>query len=312
METHAVIGMGSNKGSPEKKLLAAAKALEHVPGITPVGLSSGYVTTPVGPSQPSFLNAAMALTTSLSPAELLAALLGIEAGLGRRRDVHLGPRFIDLDLLVMEDHVANSEHLILPHPRLPVRAFALVPLVEIAPDAADPVTGKLYRDILRGVGIEGVGPAQPLPSQVNRKDFDHTADLGFSVVGRTLGEVLENAAMGLVDLMVDRSRVIERERHLIEIKAQERVDLLVGLLSELVFLLDARGFVARRISHLAQERDRVVLAAYGETLHDEQEIPSKENEEIINTYVKAVTYHNAFVERDRKNGRWQASVVVDV
>ena len=299
----AVIGLGSNKGRPERRLLDAATALEHVPGITPIGLSSGYWTEPIGPVQPRFLNAAMLVESDLSPGELLAALLGVEAGLGRRRSAPLGPRVIDLDLLLAGDHVVETERLVVPHPRLCERAFALVPLLELEPEAIDPATRRPLREILADLGAQGVGDPFPLPFHVDRRDIGHTADHGFSVTGHTLGEALEGAAMALIDLMVDRTRVVERERRVVEAQGGDDVELMVELLGELVFLLDARQFVPRRVTTIARTDEGTRLAVHGEQLRSRGQLRSR---------VKAVTYHNAAVERDARRRLWSIRVVVDV
>jgi 2-amino-4-hydroxy-6-hydroxymethyldihydropteridine diphosphokinase len=95
-----------------------------------------------------FLNAAIRLSTSLDPAGLLAALLGIEQKLGRVRRERWGPRTIDLDILWIEGTVVDSGDLTVPHPELRRRAFALRPLLEVAPQAADPRDGTPYHQVL--------------------------------------------------------------------------------------------------------------------------------------------------------------------
>ncbi|CAN5719850.1 hypothetical protein BH11MYX4_BH11MYX4_40150 [soil metagenome] len=103
-----------------------------------------YETAPVGKvDQPSFLNAAIAVECALPPLVLLDALLAIERELGRDRSedaVRWGPRMIDLDVLWIEGLALDDARLVVPHPRLVERAFALVPLLEVAPDARDPRT----------------------------------------------------------------------------------------------------------------------------------------------------------------------------
>jgi 2-amino-4-hydroxy-6-hydroxymethyldihydropteridine diphosphokinase len=104
-----------------------------------------YATTPVGgPPQPEFLNAAASLRYGGAPLDLLDALLAIEARLGRRRAERWGARTIDLDVLWIEGLAIDTARLVVPHPRLQERAFALVPLLEIEPGARDPRTGAVY------------------------------------------------------------------------------------------------------------------------------------------------------------------------
>jgi 2-amino-4-hydroxy-6-hydroxymethyldihydropteridine diphosphokinase len=104
-----------------------------------------YETAPIGPPQPDFLNAAALVTFEGTPEQLLDVLLGIEASLGRSRTLRWGPRTIDLDILWCEGIVLETARLSLPHPRLRERAFALIPMAEVCPEARDPVTGERYR-----------------------------------------------------------------------------------------------------------------------------------------------------------------------
>jgi 2-amino-4-hydroxy-6-hydroxymethyldihydropteridine diphosphokinase len=302
MGARIAVGLGSNLGPLERNLLDAASALERVPGLTPRALSSAYLTEPVGPPQPAFLNAVLLAETTLPPLEVLAALQGVEAALGRRRGSGHGPRVIDLDLLLAADGVVATQRLTLPHPRLRERAFALVPLVEVWPGARDPVCGGRYADLLAGLGRSGVGPARPLPLRVARRRVDHTADLGFEVSAANVEILFERAAMALVDTMARRGLVRERERRLVEAKGDDEGELLVGLLSEVVFLVDARRFVPRRASVLVVEAGRARMALYGERLHDALQLRSA---------VKAVTHHGPGVQRVTK-GRYRATIVMDV
>lgn len=296
------VGLGANLGGREASLLAAASALERVPGLEPLCLSSGYETDPVGTEGPPFLNAALLLRTGLSPLEVLAALQGVEAALGRRRGVRWGPRAIDLDLLVVDGVAArHGRRLVLPHPRLRGRAFALAPLVEIWPGARDPARGDLYAEVLERVGRQGVSAPFPLPRRVPRRPIRHTADLAFEVRAPSLEALLERAALALVDLMVARRRVTERARRVVEARGEEPGELLVGLLSELVYLLDGEGFVPRRTSLLGLEPGRARLAVYGAPLADARQ---------IRTAVKAVTHHLGIEAGPR--GGLQARVVLDV
>ncbi len=144
--TTAYIGLGANlpspAGPPEATLAAAAERMASLGRI--VGRSRLYSTTPVGlADQPRFLNAAIALETEPSPRSLLQGLLAIERNFGRDRTANIlnGPRTLDLDILLFGDFVVSEPDLKIPHPRLSERAFVLVPLSEIAPQARDPRTG---------------------------------------------------------------------------------------------------------------------------------------------------------------------------
>lgn len=139
----AVVGLGANLGDRLATMRAALEALARVSTIEKV--SSVYRTAPVGgPPQPDYLNAAVLVEVEAGPRELLHSLLSIEAGLGRERRERNGPRVIDLDILWIDGIVVKSEELEVPHPRLKERAFALVPMLEVAPGAKDPRTGVEY------------------------------------------------------------------------------------------------------------------------------------------------------------------------
>jgi len=139
----AYIALGANLADPVEQIRAAFAALETLPESRLVRTSSLYRTAPVGVhGQPDFINAVAAVDTTLTPQALLEALFAIEAQFGRRRDFHLAPRTLDLDLLLVDDQVIDSPTLNLPHPRLHLRAFVLAPLVEIAPDCRIPGRGQ--------------------------------------------------------------------------------------------------------------------------------------------------------------------------
>jgi 2-amino-4-hydroxy-6-hydroxymethyldihydropteridine diphosphokinase len=155
----AYIGLGSNLGDRAGALRTAVGALAERNGIRVIRRSAVYETQPVGPPQPPFLNAAVEVQTSLSARELLAACLAVEAELGRLRDPVApedGPRTIDLDILLYGDDIVAEPDLIVPHPELHTRAFAMVPLVEMAGDLPHPALGRPLRELLAEVGTSGV------------------------------------------------------------------------------------------------------------------------------------------------------------
>ncbi len=129
------LGLGSNVGDREANLAAAVRLLRRVPGLRPARLSALYETEPVGPvAQPWFLNQVMEAECWLNPRELLAAVLEVERVLGRVRRERWGPRPLDVDILVFGERRVEEPDLTVPHPALQERAFALVPLAELAPD----------------------------------------------------------------------------------------------------------------------------------------------------------------------------------
>ena len=141
-----VIGLGANLGDRLATMRGAVARIERVATVR--ARSRVYETAPVGKTdQPAFLNAAVGASCVLSPVALLDALLAIERDLGRVRSEDVarwGPRTIDLDVLWIEGLLLDEPRLIVPHPQLLRRAFAQVPLLEVAPQAVDPRTHARY------------------------------------------------------------------------------------------------------------------------------------------------------------------------
>jgi 2-amino-4-hydroxy-6-hydroxymethyldihydropteridine diphosphokinase len=152
-----VVGLGANLGDPVEALRGALAALRAADGVEVVGASHLYVTTAIGPPQPDYLNAAVALRTSLAPLELLALLHALEraARRVRVRGLRNGPRTLDLDVLLWGREAIDLPGLVVPHPRLVERRFALEPLLEVAPDAALP-DGTPLAPVCRALPDQGV------------------------------------------------------------------------------------------------------------------------------------------------------------
>jgi 2-amino-4-hydroxy-6-hydroxymethyldihydropteridine diphosphokinase len=146
--------------------------LRYMPGISLVSVSRYRDTRPIGgpPGQGSFLNGACLLETDLAPHDVLGMLAAVENTLDRERGERWGPRTVDLDLLLYDDIVLDTESLTLPHPRMATRRFVLEPCVEIAPDLVHPVAACTLECLLESissphphvavVGVPGSGAAE--------------------------------------------------------------------------------------------------------------------------------------------------------
>jgi len=130
----AVVSLGANIGDPKANLDLAVALLREATDV--IAVSSYLQTKPVGgPEQPDYLNAVAIVESELPAKDLLAVLNGIETAMGRTREIHWGPRVIDLDLIQYGGLLVNDEKLTLPHPRAHERRFVLAPWFEIEPEA---------------------------------------------------------------------------------------------------------------------------------------------------------------------------------
>ncbi|AKE57776.1 2-amino-4-hydroxy-6-hydroxymethyldihydropteridine diphosphokinase [Citrobacter farmeri] len=153
--TLVYIALGSNLASPLEQVNAAVNAIREIPESRVVAVSSFYRTPPLGPQdQPDYLNAAVALETTLEPETLLDHTQRIELQQGRvRKAERWGPRTLDLDIMLFGDRVIHNERLTVPHYDMKNRGFMLWPLFEIAPDLHFP-DGISLQQVLTHLGAE--------------------------------------------------------------------------------------------------------------------------------------------------------------
>jgi 2-amino-4-hydroxy-6-hydroxymethyldihydropteridine diphosphokinase len=150
-----VIGLGANLGQCERTFTWTVEQMQKLGTVT--ALSNLYENPAVGgPPQPDYLNGALRLSTTLDAEELLLSLQRLELVAGREREVPWGPRTLDLDLLWISGLAIETEHLTVPHPRLVERAFALKPLLEVAPRAHCPSTRRCYQLDLDALGTSSL------------------------------------------------------------------------------------------------------------------------------------------------------------
>jgi len=148
--------IGGNMGERMANLAAARNRINIDCGrIT--AISSIYETEAWGyKEQPAFLNQALAIETTLESEKLLEEILKIEIVLGRKREIPLGPRIIDIDIIYFNDEIINSSNLTIPHPSMADRKFVLMPLTEIAPAYIHPILLKTNEVLLKECGDSSV------------------------------------------------------------------------------------------------------------------------------------------------------------
>ena len=136
--TRAYLGIGSNLGDRLGYLQLAVDGLAATDGVTVVAVSAVYETDPVGPEQPDYLNAVVALDTTLTPQALLAVGQALEAEAERVRQERFGPRTLDVDVVLFGDQTVDEPDLQIPHPRWRERDFVLAPLADLGYPGVEP------------------------------------------------------------------------------------------------------------------------------------------------------------------------------
>ena len=126
------LGIGSNKNHPYFRIYTVLKQINRIKSTNIVKKSSLYITKPLGPqAQPNFLNSVIEIRTNLKPMELLDQLQNLERLHNRKKTKRWGPRSMDIDILIYNNLIMNTDKLVIPHPGLEYRDFVLIPLYEI-------------------------------------------------------------------------------------------------------------------------------------------------------------------------------------
>lgn len=159
----AYLGLGSNLGERQANIDAARRGLAMLPDSILIKNAAIYATKPVGgpPDQGEFLNSASLVDTFLEPMAFLAEIHKLERSIGRFREhetVRWGPRIIDIDILLWDDLIMDEKDLVIPHPRLAERAFALLPLADLDRDVLHPALDLTIAELLERTecGDEGI------------------------------------------------------------------------------------------------------------------------------------------------------------
>lgn len=145
----AYVALGSNLGDKLSYLENAVAAIKNDVSCRLLKISDFIITAPYGPvEQDDFLNGCLKLETLYTPNELLAFLQRLEEAANRSREIHWGPRTLDLDILLYDDVIMNTDDLVIPHPEMHKRDFVLKPLCQIAPYAIHPLYNVRIKDML--------------------------------------------------------------------------------------------------------------------------------------------------------------------
>lgn len=189
--------LGSNLGDRHSYLREGTLLIEREIG--PIEKSSSiYQTASWGNTGlPEFLNQALQVSTSLSPSDLLFTVNAIEKFLGRERVQKWGSRTLDIDILLYENEIINEPDLVIPHPLMQERRFALAPLCEIAPDVVHPLIGKKIKELLSELSddlyVQVESDNNNMPQDINKTTFD--IDLSY------LNDIADGNAEFIIDMI---------------------------------------------------------------------------------------------------------------
>lgn len=143
------LGLGSNLEGPEEQILQTIEHLNRDLNVSNVKHSNMVFSPPMGgPEQPNYVNSVCSFQTNCSPNEVLDLIRDLEQKQGRKRDLHWGPRTIDIDILLFDDLIICNHELQIPHPGIHEREFVLVPLLELNKSLIDPISGYPYSKLL--------------------------------------------------------------------------------------------------------------------------------------------------------------------
>ncbi len=155
MSVRCYIALGSNLELPASQLRSAVAHIAEAEGIELVAVSRLYLSDPVGPEQPDYCNAAVAIDTDLAPEALLDTLQGIERAHGRVRSIRWGARTLDLDIALYGDQLIDSTRLTVPHKELCNRNFVLYPIADLSAELRLP-RGERLAELLKRLGQKGL------------------------------------------------------------------------------------------------------------------------------------------------------------
>lgn len=147
----AYLALGANLGDPQLRFTEARAQLQQYPEVEVISSAPLYLTPAIGgpADQPDYLNSVIEISTTLSALKLLSLCQALEHDAGRTREIHWGPRTLDIDLIYFADQTNSSEQLTLPHPRLHERHFVLLPLADIAPKLIHPLLDLTTTEMLQ-------------------------------------------------------------------------------------------------------------------------------------------------------------------